>query len=230
MPYHDLTYIPDLIDKQRNELKKQIKRLFKRGDHHLNLPPTEPDHNAPPPNHWMGFWICSNCKAWAYPEYDRGPHPFDYLRCLNPDCRAVITPNAITSRALNRVVIPTPTRDFISVEHLTGTHREQIPYFAVCHCGLTHRARLYKQSLYTKWMHFPSDRQDEHVLEKLRRFVKHKDEERGTLIKFDHIQCNKCCRRYDAYRWQHFVIYHDWMFQIDGCDDHGRWAEIRHNE
>ncbi|KAJ4344748.1 uncharacterized protein N0V89_012492 [Didymosphaeria variabile] len=230
MPYHDLSLMRSLVVQQRDKLKTQVKSLLKRRDRPLDLPPTEPDHNAPPPSHWMGFWICNNCNAWAYPEYHRGAHPFGYLRCRNPDCRTVITPNATTSRALHRVIIPKPIRDFVPVERLTGTHREQIPYFAVCPCGLTHRARIFEQSLYKKWKHFQRVRRDEPVLEKLRRFMKHKDDGEVTLIEFEHMQCNKCYRRYDAYRWQHFVIHHDGVFQIDGRDDHGRWAEIRHKE
>jgi hypothetical protein len=116
----------------------------------------------------------------------------------------------------------------VPVERLTGAHRAQIPYFTVCLCGLTHRARLYKQSLYKKWKHFPSIRRDESALYKFRRFVKHKDEAEVTLIEFEHIQCNKCYRKYDAHRWQHFVINRDAVFHIDGHDEHGRWTEVRH--
>ncbi|KAF2440930.1 hypothetical protein P171DRAFT_446867 [Karstenula rhodostoma CBS 690.94] len=230
MPYHDLSLARGLVAKHLQDLKTQTKSLFKRKDRPLDLPPSEPDYNTAPPSHWMGWWICSNCNEWAYPQHRLGPHPYGNLRCLNPDCKAVISPAAITSPALHRVTIVTPAQSFVPVACLAGAHREQIPYFTVCPCGLTHRARLYKQSLYRKWKHFPSSQQDESVIDKFRRFLKHKDKGDATLIEFEHVQCNKCYRKYDVHRWQHFAIYHDAVFHIDGRDEHGRWAEVRHKE
>lgn len=228
MPYHDLSVVHVLLAKQCAELKTQLKHLFKRHKPRLELPPSEFDHNAPPPDHWMGFWICSTCKAYIYPKYRPGPHPYDYLCCLNPDCNAVIGPAATSSKALSRFHIVSQPQSFLHVPRLTGPHRKQIPYFCVCPCGLTHRARLHKRSLYEKFRDFSRDHHNPLGQEKSQLTLEDNEDGEVTLIEFEHIQCNKCYRWYDPNHWQHFVIYQDAIFHIDGGDDHGRWAEIRH--
>lgn len=230
MPYHDLSFARSLVAKHLDYLKTQVKTVFKRKARPLDPPPPPPDYNAPPPNHWMGWWVCTQCGMWTYLNHRHGLHPFDYLRCLNPSCEAVISPDAITSPALHRVFIRTQTQGLVPVERLTGAHREQIPYFTVCPCSLTHRARLYEQSLYRKWKHLSSGRQYKPVRDRIRLLLRHNGEGDVTFIEFESIQCNKCYRSYDAYRWQHFAIYHDAAFHIDGRDEHGRWAEVHHRE
>ncbi|KAK7184784.1 hypothetical protein PSPO01_09095 [Paraphaeosphaeria sporulosa] len=229
MPYHDLSFAQGLVKTHIHDIKTQVKSFFKRKPRPLNLPPFLSHYNDPLPDHLMGWWTCTTCRAWIYPNYHRGPHPCGFLRCLNPRCKTVITPQAVTSPALHRVIIPNPNEGFVPVDRLNGAHLEQVPYFAVCTCGLTHRARLYRPSLTEKWRNFPSIPKNEPAVRKFSRFVKHKAGD-VTLIEFKHIQCNKCYKHYDAHRWQHFVIHRDAVFHIDGDDEHGRWAEVRHKE
>ncbi|KAF9730401.1 hypothetical protein PMIN01_11270 [Paraphaeosphaeria minitans] len=200
MPYHDLSFAQSLVKRHIHDLKTQAKSLFKRKSGLLDLPPSLSHYNDPPPNHWMGC------------------------------CKTAITPQAATSPALHRVVISNPAEGFVPVKRLAGAHLEQIPYFAVCTCGLSHRAREYKPSVNQKWKNFPRIPKNEAAVGKFRRFVKHKDDGDVTLIEFKHIQCNKCYKYYDAYRWQHFVLHRDAVFHIDGRDEYGRWAEVHHKE
>ncbi|KAL5401589.1 hypothetical protein PMIN03_011397 [Paraphaeosphaeria minitans] len=230
MPYHDLSFAQSLVKRHIHDLKTQAKSLFKRKSGLLDLPPSLSHYNDPPPNHWMGWWTCTKCHAWIYPSHHHGPHPCGFLRCLNPSCKTAITPQAATSPALHRVVISNPAEGFVPVKRLAGAHLEQIPYFAVCTCGLSHRAREYKPSVNQKWKNFPRIPKNETAVGKFRRFVKHKDDGDVTLIEFKHIQCNKCYKYYDAYRWQHFVLHRDAVFHIDGRDEYGRWAEVHHKE
>ena len=217
------------VHKQCSKLWHSLEELINHTGPASYPPPRVTDHNSPPPNHWMGFFVCSECKAYFYPSYRPGPHPVGYLRCNNPACRCVIEPSATTSTALKRVVLFDRQQIFISVPRLTGPHREQNPYFTVCPCGLTHRARLYKPSLKKKWKQFPKSWKDEPTMDRLRRFMKQKIDRSVTLIEFEHVQC-LCGRRYDVFRWQHFVLSYDRVFHIDGADAHGRWTEIRHSE
>ena len=213
----------------RTELKRLLKQVFHHTDRETAPPPQATDYNSPPPEHWMGFFICHKCDAYFYPSYNSGPHPFGYLQCNNPDCRTIIAPSATTSTSIRRIDVSKLSKSPLPVYRLTGPHLEQIPHFTVCPCGLTHRARLYKPNLHNRWKEFPKTRRDELGVERLRRFVKQKDNPDVTLIEFEHVQCG-CHRRYDVFHWQHFVICYDRVFHIDGRDAHGRWTEVRHKE
>lgn len=226
MPHHDLSRIQSHVHSFKHKLKPLLKRKRRR----LDPPPKEPDFTEPPPDHWMGFWICSSCISYAYPKYSRGSHPFSYLWCYNPSCRRVITHTSTSSTFLHRLQLSIHSQTSFPVPRLTGPHKKQIPYLSVCQCGLTHRARLYRPDLYTKWKQFPKESAGEPWLRKLRRFIDHREDPEITLIQFDHVQCNKCLGGYDAYRWQHFMICYDGMFHIDGKDEHGRWTEVRYDE
>ncbi|KAF2652075.1 hypothetical protein K491DRAFT_681648 [Lophiostoma macrostomum CBS 122681] len=146
-----------------------------------------------------GHWHCHNCgDLWHPLKYNRSLHPFSKLKCTacnwswQPDWEMTKTARPFKSTA----------KDPIPVPILDNELKEQVPYFTVCECGLTWRAKnltsWWKKSSGFKKAAMSRPGADTGVLPK------------QSYIGFEYIKC-ECGAVHEA-SWKRFSIRKDPLY------------------